>query len=164
MPIKRSDINSALLAQSPNRAKTIEQFPWAGKYRKPNQTAKHPEQDLQIACVDYLKLFPDILFFSVPNHLYRGKNTNEGAYLNYMVKQKRMGLRAGASDLIIGFRNTDGMSVTCAAELKCGYNKLTDEQKSFTEKANTIGWYTATVKSIECLTALLKTARHSRHV
>lgn len=165
MTLRRSDINDAILAQSPDREATLKRLPWVGKYRKPsNKKRENPEQLFQIACVEYLKLYPDILFFSVPNHLWAGKTTNEGAMLNYMARQRSMGLKRGVSDLILAFRNSDGMAVTCAAECKAQYGKLSEDQQLFADKANSVGWFTATIYTLEDLRNLLKQAKHPRHV
>lgn len=117
---------------------------------------KHPEEDLQIACADYLRSQPRILFWSIPNHLYLGKPTPQK--INYMKKQKRMGLLKGASDLMMFFLNREGSPTFCVAELKAGYNKADEAQQAFMDGVNDRGGYSAVVKSIEDLKSLLEKA------
>lgn len=128
------------------------------RLKQREQPRKHTEDELQIACCEYLKLHPRILYWSTPNHIFRGANTNNGAFLGYMAKQKRMGLRKGVSDLLMFFRNKDGQPTLACAELKAGYNQLSDDQQAFFDQANQRGAYTMKVKSLEDLQELLRIA------
>lgn len=122
---------------------------------KPRQ---HLEEDLQIACCKFLDTQPRILYWATPNHLYAGKNNNSGQFMNYMKRQKRMGLKKGVSDLLMFFKNKNGQPVLIAAELKAGYNKADEEQESFLRSVSSIGGFGGVVKSIEDLQGLLKQA------
>lgn len=122
---------------------------------KPRQ---HHEDDLQIACCKFLDLHPRILYWSTPNHLYRGNQSNNGAFMGYMAKQKRMGLKKGVSDLLMYFKNAQGQPVLCAAELKAGYNKADDDQENFLRAVSSIGGFSGVVKSLDDLQGLIKMA------
>lgn len=122
---------------------------------------KNLEEDLQIACCKFLDLHPRILYWSTPNHLYRGAQSNTGAFMGYMAKQKRMGLKKGVSDLLMYFKNAQGMPVLCAAELKAGSNKADDDQENFLRAVSAIGGFSGVVKSLDDLQNLLRQAGYS---
>lgn len=63
------------------------------------------ESDLQVQVVDYLKVLGlrcSILFFSVPNEALGKVKSRAGLWR--MARLKRMGLRPGASDLVLVYR------------------------------------------------------------
>lgn len=167
----RTEINASILANCPpeKREELLKKWPWlaktvkrsqekpqvAGKKKRNNQ----PEQELQIACVKLLRTLPGTLFFSVPNHLHLGGKMT-GAKMGYMAKQKMMGLLAGASDLVIIFRNHSGQTTVCLPELKTFSNFLSDNQQAFSDKANALGCYTGIVRSLDELTSMLRVAGH----
>lgn len=122
-------------------------------YRGPR---KHPEDDLQIQCVNYLKLFPNILYWSTPNHIWVGQMTP--AKMNYLKKQKAKGLIKGIPDLSLMFRNIHGVFTFVFAELKIGYAKPEEDQQKILDKANSLGAFTGVVRSLEDLQVLLHTA------
>lgn len=117
--------------------------------------SQHHEEDLQIACCKFLDLHPRILYWATPNHLYGGKNSNTPQFMNYMQKQKRMGLKKGVSDLLMFF---DGKFV--AAELKVPPNKIKDgdDQDIYIKEVQKRGGIGGEVTSIDDLRALLKLA------
>jgi len=119
--LTQNEILLSLRAQAPNKAAADLLADRLNlKYRQPRKPVVHHEDNFQIDCVKYLSLFPDIMVWSTPNHLYRGKNTNEGAFLAYMGKQKMMGLRKGVSDLCLFFVNKYNLPALCVAECKHG--------------------------------------------
>lgn len=152
------DIQAAILSQAPREGMVRPPAFMDVQARAYAKRHKHPEQDLQIACCDYLAHMK-VLYFSVPNHIFL-KSKSHGASMNYMVKQKRMGLLPGVSDLIIIFRNKFGVTATCCAELKVGYGVLSDAQQIFHDKARTEGCHVAVIKSVGDLRTLLKSAGH----
>lgn len=123
---------------------------------KPN---RREESALQTALCQFLKLYPDILFFSVPNHLWLGQG-DPGKQAAYIARQKAQGFLPGVSDLVCIFRNTHGVSVTCFAELKARRGVASDNQMAFQDRANALGCFTAVIKSVDDLKNLLKTAKH----
>lgn len=130
---------------------------------KPRAKRKHEEDELQIACCKLLDSLRGTEYFAIPNHLYLGKSQSKEQHfskLNYIRKQKRMGMKKGPSDLIIGFINIHGKGSVCAPELKVGDNKSSDEQKDFSIKWNKFGWFTGEVRSLQDLTNMLKLAGH----
>lgn len=152
--------DKALMMQAfaPEGAELPEWVDSATNRRRPLGPRKHPEEDLQIECCEYLSSLPSILFFSVPNHLYKGDNADPGKHAWYMAKQKRMGFRPGVSDLVVVFRDKHGKTCVCFFELKAGANKLSDEQASFHDKANALGCYTATIRTKHDLVNALRAA------
>lgn len=109
------------------------------------------ESDIQIQIVEYLQLIKNIVFFSVPNEAFapkKGKLT--GQQLGRMARFKRMGLRSGVSDLIIGHNG----KMYCM-EVKLGKGKQTDNQISFMEDSFNAGCEYKIVRSfesaVECL-------------
>ena len=127
------------------------------KAKRQDTPRQHHEEDLQIACCKFLDLHPRILYWSTPNHLYGGTG-NRGALMGYMAKQKRMGLKKGVSDLLLYFKNAQGLPVLCAAELKAGYNKADDDQEKFLRAVSTIGGFSGVIKSLDDLQCLLRQA------
>lgn len=79
----------------------------------------NPERGIQIAVADHLRLRakPGVVWFHVPN---TPRNAVSGRNL------KRMGMRAGVSDLILFHERK-----LFALELKAPGNVATDEQKKF---------------------------------
>ncbi len=152
-------IRAAILAQAPNPEEVKEKIPWLAKEKREYKKREHPEDDLQIACVNLLKAC-HILYWSTPNHIFGGRPKSPGAFMGYMAKEKAKGLRKGVSDLLIFFRNKFGVPMLCAAEIKVGYNSLTDEQSEFIAEVEKQGGMGAMVKSLDDLRALLKKAGH----
>lgn len=153
----QAQIKAAMAYQAPSGHKLRDYVPPRPKRKtKP----KRDEDILQIACCDLLHTLPATLFWSNPNHLYLGSNASYNQRAHYMAKQKRMGLLPGVSDITIVFRNWDGQTTIVVPELKVGANQLTETQHAFANAANNVGCYTGVVRSIECLVALLKAAKH----
>ena len=89
------------------------------------------ESDIQIMIVEYLKLLPNIIFFSVPNESFapkKGKLT--GPQLGRMSKFKKMGLRSGVSDLIICKNGK-----VYFLEVKTPKGKISENQNQFRNEA-----------------------------
>jgi len=98
---------------------------------------KHVEDNLQIACVTWIKLqYPDVVCFAIPNGGKR--NAIEAA------RMKKTGTLAGVADLfvmkstivktddeIFGYDLMHGLFI----ELKAGKNGQTEAQKEFQNKA-----------------------------
>jgi len=81
---------------------------------------KHPEQDLQRACVKWFKIqYPNILIFHPANGGFRTKI--EAAIM------KGIGVMPGIPDLVICHNN--GESGALFVEMKSGNGKLSDKQK-----------------------------------
>lgn len=95
------------------------------KIRKPKT---YPEDDLQMACIEWFDLaYPKLskLLFHVPNQ--RKQDVIKGARL------KKMGLRSGVADLIllIPKGRYHGMCI----EMKSTKGKLSDNQKEWLQQA-----------------------------
>ncbi len=128
------------------------------KPRAPRITPnRHDEADLQVACCQFLNLHPRILYWATPNSTWIGGEMT-GAKMGYLAKQKRMGVRKGVPDICLLFRNKNGATTFCFAELKTPKGSVTEEQDAIMDKANGLGAYTAVVRSIEDLQALLNVA------
>lgn len=91
-----------------------------------------PESAEQIALFDWIRLKPDLspYAFSIPNESKRSVIT--GAIL------KRMGLRAGVSDLFIAIPRTPHHGLFI--ELKAGKNKATPSQLEFIKDMRSQGY------------------------
>lgn len=107
----------------------------------------HPEQDLQIAAVQYLRLaLPDCQIIHCPNGGKRGKA--EGAIF------KAMGVQAGVADLLVcrGFKSFV-LEVTCPVvgwiELKAGKGRLNEAQKVFRGDCEEKGILWAEARSLD---------------
>lgn len=124
----------------------------------PTEKRKHPEDDLQIECCGYLDKLRATLYWATPNHIY--VRNPSGAALGYLAKQKRMGMRKGACDLNILFRDFDGKMSLCLAELKIGSNAADTDQDHFINQAIKLGATSGVVKSLEELKELLRRAGH----
>jgi hypothetical protein len=156
----RTQINQAILMNAPDKQKLVDKLEWAGQYRKPREKPNgRPEEEFQITCMDYLKLFPDIEAWAVPNQVARVKNTNEGAFLQYLKRLRDIGVKKGVSDIHIFFNGT-----FCVFECKAGYNKPDDDQTRYMQSIVAKGGYASWGNKLEDLTALLKTAKHPRHI
>lgn len=118
-----------------------------------------PEEQLQKAVCDYLALLPGVLYWHTPSSTYVGLMT--GAKMNYLAKQKRLGVKRGVPDLAMMFRNKHGAFTLAFAELKIAPNKPTDEQLAFMDTANALGAFTAACYDLEDLKGLLKAAGYT---
>lgn len=98
------------------------------------------EDLLQEACVRYLSLqYPKLLFFHPPNE---GKRTKFERF-----KAKVLGIRAGASDLIILKANKDFHGTVI--ELKVGKNNPTLAQKQFMNQASENGYHAKVIYTFD---------------
>lgn len=123
--------------------------------RKPKP--KREEDTLQIACVKLLRSLPNTLVFSVPNHLWLGSGSNK---VWYMVKQKAMGLLAGAPDLVLIFQRATQDPSLLLLELKAPSGTLSDHQKAVQSFCLSIGAVYAVVRSLDDLVSLLRLHKH----
>jgi len=109
---------------------------------------KHPENNLQIAVAQYLRLqYPLVLFIHVPNegNRVRKQNKKGGWYSPEGVRNKQMGVVPGCPDFLI-FKPVQHGLVTyhgAAIELKIKPNRPTPEQLNFMNHLKNEGWYTA---------------------
>lgn len=95
-----------------------------------------PEYLLQVAVVEHFgRCFPHVGFFHVPN---QSRNATE-AFFN-----KKLGVRPGVSDLILGWPNR-GVGVL---ELKSSDGRISTQQNKFLSWANHIGWEVGTAKTV----------------
>jgi len=122
----------------------VKSLPTIGKKRR-----KHDEDDLHVAIASYLDMaLPhNAYYFTIPNGGYRNKIE---AY-----RLKRMGVKAGVSDIIILFSDDDGKHVLFA-ELKTTLGKLSPAQKLFFYAMERMGIPCAICRSIEDLTAFIE--------
>jgi hypothetical protein len=113
------------------------------KGKKTARKNEHPEQDIQIQFVGYLRAAaPDLFFFSVPNE------RQVPAWLGVILKQ--MGLRPGASDLVFlwttetrseqpdGIHFHYGLHVGFL-EMKAPGGRWTDNQQTFAQDTKGLG-------------------------
>lgn len=153
------DLKASFMSQAP--ASGLAYTPKLMKQTAPAERTgknKTPEADLQIACCQLLDLkYRHILWWATPNSTWVGDKTS-GAKLNYLAKLKRMGQKRGMPDLNLLFRNRHGATTFCFAELKSAKGVVSNEQKSIMDRANGLGAFTAIVKSIEDLEALIAKA------
>ena len=101
---------------------------------------KRSEDDLQIACMSYMRLVhTDLLAFHVPNG--GNRSAREGA------KFKRMGVLSGVPDILI--MQPSGEYNGLAIELKIGKNKPSDNQIEVMNKLMACGWYVTIVRDLD---------------
>lgn len=124
------------------------------------QKPRRDEAHLQVTLCKYLKALPGTLYWHTPSSFYRGVNSGPG-FFGYIARLKAMGWFAGIPDLCIIFRNRHGNVAVAFAELKAGYGTTSEAQDSFMEKANSLGCFTAKVKSLDDLMGLLRAAGHT---
>ncbi len=108
---------------------------------------KRPEDAIQRACVEYLKLEENLgklTYFAVPNGGNRNKIT--GAIL------KALGARAGVYDLVIILHG--GLAVF--AEVKPPNRYPSKEQKEFNERVTNLSCPTTIVRSVTDLQEFLR--------
>lgn len=95
------------------------------------------ETSLQMACTSWFKYtFKNILYWHTANE--RKTSLARGA------KLKKMGVLSGVPDIIIYHKE----QLYCI-ELKVGYNKLTDNQKEFLDRAEKNGAICKVIKSVD---------------
>lgn len=102
-----------------------------------------PEQVLQIAAINYLRLaLPDCIALHVPNGGKRGKV--EAKIL------KAMGVLAGAPDILIvwGWLHTGMLGGAGWIELKAGKGKLSEAQEEFRDDCKRKGIFWAEARSL----------------
>lgn len=165
MPRKptRHDWHDMMAINAPEGLDTskLPKFMTQEPYKQPAKRGR-PEEALQILVCDYLrKAKPQLLFFAVPNHLFKGNSHDpeqEGKFSSYMSRQRKMGLTPGVSDLVVIGRNRHGATVIAFAELKAPTGRISPSQAAFQDRANGLGCYTAIVRTLEDLQALLSTA------
>src|SRR5215831_1817683 len=112
--------------------------------RRPARRAQ-PEAQLQAAVVEHLRLRakPDVLWLHVPNGGTR--DIHEAA------RFKRMGVLAGASDLLFWHRGN-----SFALELKSPGGRLSEAQLEFLTRFNDAGGHAASAVGIERALACLE--------
>lgn len=97
-----------------------------------------PEETLQRQVVGYLRLIPNLTFWTVPNQ----RGTRSGFEMGIL---KAMGVRAGVPDLHFILPNGRlGM-----IELKAGKGKPTDNQTAFIAEAIERGAYVEVCRSLD---------------
>lgn len=102
-------------------------------------TPQQKEYKLQVKVVEQLPVwYPGLLFFHVPN---RPGDATDGFF------KKKMGAKAGASDLVFGWKNRAGVSFAGLIELKAPGEKERTNQNKFLSAFNSIGWKTAVCDS-----------------
>lgn len=112
---------------------------------------KNEEHELQASFFARLKLaetkHPFLRFaFAVPNG--GNRNVVTASFL------KREGVKRGVADVCLPFPRNDKHGAYI--EFKAGKNKLTLEQKEFLEFVESVGYYTATVYTIEEAVSVVK--------
>jgi len=148
-PTKR-DIAQHILANMPE-GRNIPEWIKKTSERKDRAKPRKLEEQLQIAICDYLET-QKLLYWSTPNHLFRGRQSNEGAFMGYMAQQKRMGLKRGVPDLCV-LKNGKLLMM----ELKAPGGKATPEQQDFMIRAVGAGAICAVVNNLDAAIALVKT-------
>ena len=91
----------------------------------------------------HLRALPDVLWLHIPNGERRDKITG--------AKLKRMGVLAGASDLLIWHRGN-----SFALELKASGRRLSEAQLAFMARFNDAGGHTAVAEGIDGALACLE--------
>lgn len=104
---------------------------------------KHPEQQLQKACVFWLEMqrrMGRLTYFHVPNGSYKSK---KAAWI-----MKQQGLRAGVPDLVIGFPGGNAIFVEMKAP-KTG--RISAVQKEMHEELTLMGFEVHVCNSLDQL-------------
>jgi hypothetical protein len=107
--------------------------------------AAPPEAQLHVAVVEHLRLRakPDVLWLHCPNGERRDKITG--------AKLKRMGVLAGASDLLLWHQGN-----SFALELKAPGGRLSEAQLEFLARFNDAGGHTAIAEGLDRALACLE--------
>lgn len=93
------------------------------------------EYHLQVAVIKHLQsAFPHLLYFHIPN---QSRDATE-AFFN-----KQLGVRPGASDLLIAWKGGQGF-----IELKMDKGRVSNEQNKFLSAFRHIGWHTSVCRSV----------------
>ena len=89
---------------------------------------RHVEDEIQAAVVQHLELRgqPGLVYFHVPNGSKLGGARTKSGIPLAAIRGKKLGLKAGVSDLILFYKRT-----LYALELKAPGGKPTDEQQQF---------------------------------
>lgn len=106
----------------------------------------HPEEDLQSALVQHLRMLAPktVIWFAVPNGAYKSKRT--------AARFKAQGLVAGVPDLC--FVLADGSAAFL--ELKSGAGRLSPQQKDFAARCEAMGVPWAVASDIDTALAILR--------
>ena len=105
-----------------------------------------PEEDLQIACVEYLRLLAERLKDGKTRCAAFHPGNERGNLTRYeMVVRWRLGVMAGVADLILMLPGGRG----AALELKAGANQLSQKQRDFKAICAELGWPHRVVRSPE---------------
>src|SRR5262249_24659680 len=106
---------------------------------------QRPEAAIHAAVCDHLRLRakPDVLWLHVPNGERRDKITG--------AKLKRMGVLAGASDLLLWHNGN-----SFALELKAAGGRLSDAQLEFLARFNDAGGHSACSEGLDRALAVLE--------
>lgn len=103
---------------------------------------KIKESSLQISCVEYFqRIYPKLSPYLI--HIPNGGKRN----LLEALKFKKMGVKPGVFDLL--FMVPTKQHVGLWIELKVGNNSLTENQKNFQKLAESSGYKTVVIKTIE---------------
>jgi len=122
----------------PSKAADRRKFSRGGRRRR-------PEAQLHAAVVEHLRLRakPDVLWLHCPNGERRDKITG--------AKLKRMGVLAGASDLLLWHQGN-----SFALELKAPGGRLSEAQLEFLSRFNDAGGHTAIAEGLDRALACLE--------
>ena len=106
---------------------------------------RSPEAQIHAAVCDHLRLRarPDVLWLHVPNGERRDKITG--------AKLKRLGVLAGASDLLLWHQGN-----SFALELKAAGGRLSESQLEFMARFNDAGGHSAVAEGIDRALACLE--------
>lgn len=166
------EIMQAIAAQAPDGHLAVK-LDFMDRYKpdvmrakpKPRQKKnKREEDDLQIQCCELLDRLPDTPYFSIPNHMYLGKSDTQAQHwgkINYIAKQKRMGMKPGLFDLVLSFQSYfTNKNIMMGLELKVGDNKPSEEQDKMATLWEKRGWKVYVIRHLEDLVLALGNNGH----
>lgn len=115
--------------------------------RRPVRKPLHPEQDLQVSCVEWFNQnYKNYVVYSVPNEAVRSQYG----------KFKKMGLLAGVSDLVLLF--PAGKSVYVELKSDTGVQKR--QQAVFERKITNLGFKYFICRSLEEFKEICRSESH----
>jgi hypothetical protein len=116
--------------------------------------SRHEEDAVQMALVQHIELrkVPGLVWWHTPNSSKMGGKVTKSGVPLAAIRAKKMGLRAGVSDLV--FLRPDGILFTLELKSKGGHP--TEEQHCFMDDVELAGGYAAWTDSLDRALEILK--------
>lgn len=157
MRISKRDAALISILHTPHN-REVSQETMAAAMKEPVKRAT-PEDNFHIPLVKMLRQLPATIVWHTPSTFLMPPE-NKGGFFAWIAKLKARGWFGGIPDLCIIFRSVNGATTVVFMELKAPKKDLADNQAQFLDKANSMGCFTARIRTLGEAVDLLRLAGH----